>query len=115
MNPSEIIKKLFLAGQIMTPNSEVEYDEAEKIALDYDILCEKEQKVDVIEELLREEEDSEEDMVTRPPVRDKRRSRRNHSGDRRIYDLPERKKHHIPRYARTRGIYGNAYARREFH
>ena len=58
MNPSEIIKKLFLAGQIMTPNSEVEYDEAEKIALDYDILCEKEQKVDVIEELLREEEDS---------------------------------------------------------
>ena len=68
MNPSEIIKKLFLAGQIMTPNSEVEYDEAEKIALDYDILCEKEQKVDVIEELLREEEDSEEDMVSRPPV-----------------------------------------------
>ena len=68
MNPSEIIKKLFLAGQIMTPNSEVEYEEAEKIALDYDILCEKEQKVDVIEELLREEEDSEEDMVTRPPV-----------------------------------------------
>ena len=68
MNPSEIIKKLFLAGQIMTPNSEVEYEEAEKIALDYDILCEKEQKVDVIEELLREEEDSEEDMETRPPV-----------------------------------------------
>ena len=68
MNPSEIIKKLFLAGQIMTPNSEVEYDEAEKIALDYDILCEKEQKVDVIEELLREEEDSEEEMVSRPPV-----------------------------------------------
>ena len=68
MNPSEIIKKLFLAGQIMTPNSEVEYDEAEKIALDYDILCEKEQKVDVIEELLREEDDSEEDMVPRPPV-----------------------------------------------
>ena len=68
MNPSEIIKKLFLAGRIMTPNSEVEYEDAEKIALDYDILCEKEQKVDVIEELLREEEDSEEDMETRPPV-----------------------------------------------
>ena len=68
MNPSEIIKKLFLAGQVMTPNSEVEYDEAEKIALDYDILCEKEQKVDIIEELLREEDDAEEDMETRPPV-----------------------------------------------
>ena len=68
LNPSEIIKKLFLAGQVMTPNSEVEYDEAEKIALDYDILCEKEQKVDVIEELLREEEDSEETLESRPPV-----------------------------------------------
>ena len=68
MNTSEIIKKLFLAGRAMTPNSEIEYEEAEKIALDYDILCEKEQKVDVIEELLREEDDSEEDMETRPPV-----------------------------------------------
>ena len=67
-NPSDIIKKLFLAGQVMTPNSEGEYDEAEKIALDYDILCEKEQKVDVIEELLREDDESEEDMETRPPV-----------------------------------------------
>ena len=121
MNPSEIIKKLFLAGQIMTPNSEVEYDEAEKIALDYDILCEKEQKVDVIEELLREEDGSRRSRQDFPArrdqgdKRDKRRSRRNHSGDRRIYDLPERKKHHIPRYARTRGVYGNAYARRKFH
>ena len=68
MSPSEIIKKLFLAGQVMTPNSEVEYEEAEKIALDYDILCEKEQKVDVIEELLREEDDAEESLETRPPV-----------------------------------------------
>ena len=67
-NPSDIIKKLFLAGQVMTPNSELEYEEAEKIALDYDILCEKEQKVDAIEELLREDDESEEDMVTRPPV-----------------------------------------------
>ena len=68
MNASDIIKKLFLAGQVMTPNSEVEYDEAEKIALDYDILCEKEEKVDVIEELLKEEDDAEESLETRPPV-----------------------------------------------
>lgn len=68
MNPSEIIKKLFLAGQVMTPNSEVDYEEAEKIALEYDILCEKEQKVDVIEELLKEDEDAEEDLMPRPPV-----------------------------------------------
>ena len=68
MQPAEIIKKLFLAGKIMTVNSEVSYEEAENIAADYEILCEKEEKVDVIEELLKEEDEKEEDMVTRAPV-----------------------------------------------
>ncbi|MBQ2641953.1 MAG: translation initiation factor IF-2 [Lachnospiraceae bacterium] len=68
MQPAEIIKKLFLQGKAMTPNSEVSYEEAEEIALGYDILCEKEQVVDVIEELLREDEEDEADMVSRPPV-----------------------------------------------
>ena len=68
LQAAEIIKKLFLQGKMMTPNSEVSYDEAEEIALGYDILCEKEQKVDVIEELLREDEENEDEMVSRPPV-----------------------------------------------
>ena len=68
LQTAEIIKKLFLQGKMMTPNSEVSYEEAEEIALGYDILCEKEQKVDVIEELLREDEEDESEMVTRPPV-----------------------------------------------
>ena len=68
MQPGEIIKKLFLAGKVMTPNSEVTYEEAENIAADYEILCEKEEAVDVIEELLREEDDAEETLVTRAPV-----------------------------------------------
>ena len=68
MQPAEIIKKLFLQGKAMTPNSEVSYEEAEEIALGYDILCEKEQVVDVIEELLREDEEDEATMVSRPPV-----------------------------------------------
>ena len=68
MKAAELIKKLFLAGKAMTVNSEVSYEEAENIAADYDILCEKEEKVDVIEELLKEEDDKEEDMVSRPPV-----------------------------------------------
>ena len=68
LQAAEIIKKLFLQGKMMTPNSEVSYEEAEEIALGYDILCEKEQKVDVIEELLREEEEDESEMVPRPPV-----------------------------------------------
>ncbi len=66
--PAEIIKKLFLQGQVMTPNSELDYAEAEKIAEEYEIFCEQEEKVDVIEELLKEEDDSEETMVPRPPV-----------------------------------------------
>ncbi len=68
LQPAELIKKLFLSGKVMTVNSEVSYDEAEAIAMDYDILCEKEEVVDVIEELLKEDEEEEETMITRPPV-----------------------------------------------
>ena len=68
MQPAEIIKKLFLAGKVTTVNTEVTYEEAENIASDYDILCEKEEKVDVIEQLLKEEDDSEETLKDRPPV-----------------------------------------------
>ncbi|MCQ2540453.1 MAG: translation initiation factor IF-2 [Acetatifactor sp.] len=65
---SAIIKKLFLEGKIVTVNQEISYEDAEAIAMEYDILCEKEVKVDVIEELLKEDEESEDEMVERPPV-----------------------------------------------
>ena len=65
---SAIIKKLFLEGKIVTLNQEISYEEAENIAMEYDILCEKEVKVDVIEELLKEEEEQEEEKAQRPPV-----------------------------------------------
>ena len=68
ISPSEIIKKLFLSGKIVTLNTEISYDEAEEIALEYDILCEHEVVVDVIEELLKEDEESEDDLQARPPV-----------------------------------------------
>ena len=68
LQPSAIIKKLFLQGQIVTVNTEVSYEEAENIAMEYEILCEKEVKVDVIEELLKEDEEDEKDLVSRPPV-----------------------------------------------
>ena len=68
IQPSAIIKKLFLQGQIVTVNSEISFEDAENIAIDYEIICEKEEKVDVIEELLKEEEEDETDMVSRPPV-----------------------------------------------
>ena len=68
LQPSAIVKKLFMQGQIVTVNQEISYETAENIAIDYDIICEKEVKVDVIEELLKEDEENPEDMVKRPPV-----------------------------------------------
>ncbi|WP_024345083.1 translation initiation factor IF-2 [Lacrimispora indolis] len=68
LQPSVIVKKLFLQGKIVTLNTEIDYDQAEEIAMGYDVLCEKEIKVDVIEELLKEAEENEADMVSRPPV-----------------------------------------------
>ena len=68
LQPSAIVKKLFMQGKIVTLNQEIDYEQAEEIALEYDVLCEKEKKVDVIEELLREDEESEDNMVERPPV-----------------------------------------------
>ena len=65
---SQIIKKLFLQGKVVTVNEEISYEEAEEIAVEYDILCEKEVVVDVIEELLREDEEDPKDMTPRPPV-----------------------------------------------
>ena len=66
--PSVIVKKLFLQGKVVTVNQEIDYETAEEIALDFDILCEKEEVVDVIEELLKEDEEDESQMVKRPPV-----------------------------------------------
>ena len=63
-----IVKKLFLQGTMVTVNHEIEYDLAEEIAMDYNCIAEHEVKVDVIEELLKEEEEAEETMVARPPV-----------------------------------------------
>ncbi len=68
MQPSVIVKKLFLEGKIVTVNQEISYEDAENIAMEYDILCEKEVKVDVIEELLKEDEEAEENLKERPPV-----------------------------------------------
>ena len=66
--PSVIVKKLFMQGKIVTVNQEIDYETAEGIALEFDVLCEKEEVVDVIEELLKEDEEDESKMKKRPPV-----------------------------------------------
>lgn len=63
-----IVKKLFMQGTMVTVNHEIDYDMAEEIALEYNCIAEHEVKVDVIEELLKEEDDAEETLVSRPPV-----------------------------------------------
>lgn len=68
LQPSVIIKKLFLQGQIVTVNSEISFEDAENIAIEYEIICEKEEKIDVIEELLKEDEEETEKLEKRPPV-----------------------------------------------
>ncbi len=68
VQPSAIVKKLFMKGQMVTVNSEVTFEEAEEIALEFNFICEAEEKVDVIAELLKEDEEDEATMVSRPPV-----------------------------------------------
>jgi translation initiation factor IF-2 len=68
IQPSALVKKLFLQGQIVTINQEIDFEAAQEIALEYDIIAEMEEKVDIIEELLREDEEDESKLVKRPPV-----------------------------------------------
>ena len=53
---------------MVTVNSEVDFAAAEEIALEFNFICEEEEKVDVIAELLKEDEEDESKMVPRPPV-----------------------------------------------
>ena len=68
MQPSVIVKKLFMQGVMVTVNHEIDFEKAQEIAMDFDIIAEQEEKVDVIEELLKEEEEDESALVSRPPV-----------------------------------------------
>ncbi|MGL6202382.1 MAG: translation initiation factor IF-2 [Lachnospiraceae bacterium] len=68
VQPSVIVKKLFLQGKVVTVNQEIDYDTAEEIAMEFEVLCEKEIVIDVIEELLKEDEEDASKMKKRPPV-----------------------------------------------
>ncbi|MGN0416609.1 translation initiation factor IF-2 [Anaerostipes faecalis] len=67
---NDIIKKLLISGGgMLNLNSELDFDRAEEIALEFDRIVEMEEQVDVIEEILKDdEEDDEENMIVRPPV-----------------------------------------------
>ena len=65
---STVIKNLFLRGQVVTLNHEITFEEAEEIALEYNCIAEQEEKVDLIAEILKEDEEDEVLMKQRPPV-----------------------------------------------
>ena len=65
---SQLIKKLFMAGEMVTVNTDLEFDKAAEIALEYNCIAEEEVKVDLVEEMLKEEEEDESLMSVRPPV-----------------------------------------------
>ena len=63
-----MIKKLFLEGKMYTVNTDITYEEAENIALEYNFIAEQEVKVDIVEEALKDIEDPEDSLTSRPPV-----------------------------------------------
>jgi len=70
INATEIIKKLFLKGQMLTINSTMSFELAEEMAVEYDALIEIEEEVEMEfgEKFDLELEDKESDLVERPPV-----------------------------------------------
>ena len=68
IQPSAIIKKLFLEGKMLTVNSELDFEAAGEIALEYNFEPEPEVKEDVIGKLLEDTEDPEDTLVQRAPV-----------------------------------------------
>ena len=67
---TEIIKKLFLKGEMLTINSPISYELAEELAMDYDVLVEEEQEVEIAfgDKFDLEIIDRESDLEERPSV-----------------------------------------------
>ncbi len=63
-----MIKKLFLEGKMLTVNAELSFDDAAMIALGYNYIAEEEEKIDVVAEVMKDEEDAPETLTPRPPV-----------------------------------------------
>ncbi len=65
----EIIKKLFMLGNMATINSEIDFDTAQLVCSDFDITLEKKPEQTAEDALVAEDfDDDEENLVARPPV-----------------------------------------------
>lgn len=70
INSGELIKKLFLKGQMLTINSTISFELAEELAMEYDVLVEREEEVVIGfgEKFSLEIDDKEADLQERAPV-----------------------------------------------
>ena len=70
INVSDIIKKFFMEGKILTANAILTFEEAEEIAIEREVLVEHEEidEVSYGEKYNLEQEDRDEELVTRAPV-----------------------------------------------
>ena len=68
IQPSVLIKKLFMSGKMVTINSELDFEAAGELAMEMNFDPVPEEKEDVIAKMLEDQEDSQENMMTRPPV-----------------------------------------------
>ena len=70
INVSDIIKKFFMEGKLLTANAILSFEEAEEVALEYEVIVEKEvvEEVSYGEKYQLEQEDTDEELVTRAPV-----------------------------------------------
>ena len=70
INSSDIVKKFFLQGKMLTANAILTIEEAEEVALEYNVIVEKEEVVELSygDKYELEIEDREEDLSERAPV-----------------------------------------------
>ena len=70
INVSDIIKKFFMEGKLLTANAILSFEEAEEVALEYEVIVEKEviEEISYGEKYQLEQEDTADELVTRAPV-----------------------------------------------
>ena len=69
IQPSAIVKKLFLEGVMVTVNQEIDYEKAEEIALDFNCIAEPEEKNQCAGRIVKGSgRNDEKSLVPRPPV-----------------------------------------------
>ena len=66
--PSAVIMELMKMGVMASANQEIDFETAEKVCETFDIIVEKAEEIDLLEEAFREEVDDEADLKERPPV-----------------------------------------------